>query len=146
MTAIWRLLSQKWAFLKVRFLPISATLVNSCWPHVDPWSNLTLESWKGSSEVYFPQILWSETSYWLWGLRKTDPPHAGCWNNHLHFPKIFDLYVKKIKISGYPKKTSSPKGVRKLILCLVPKSTRNNFGGGGMRFFRYFFRLHIFQK
>ncbi len=52
------------------FFTISATLVNTCWPHGQPNHDLSLGTWKGSSQVSFPQILWSGTEYWLRGLRK----------------------------------------------------------------------------
>ena len=35
-----------------------------------PTSNMVLGTWKGLSEVSFPQIWWPETSYWLRGVRK----------------------------------------------------------------------------
>ena len=37
----------------------------------DPMWNLVLDSWKGSSEVSFPEISWSQTSYRLRGAKKT---------------------------------------------------------------------------
>ena len=53
------------------FLAIFSTFFNNCWLDVDSTWNLVLESWKGSSEVSFPQISWSQTSYWLRGVEKT---------------------------------------------------------------------------
>ena len=52
-----------------------ATLVNACWAHAIPDSNLILGTWKGLSEVVFPQIFWLGTSNWFRGLRKTRKGH-----------------------------------------------------------------------
>ena len=99
---------------KSEFFPILLTLVNSCWRNVDPLNNLILETWKGSSELLSSLISWSETSYWLRGVRKNYffCPHATCWNNHLHMAKI--VYSHKnvtifLQILYVPYKASSTK-------------------------------------